>query len=157
MNTFLNSLFEKLTTMEEKMQSLLGELDSIVSRIHQDKWKSLLVHLDQDYNKLLDKLSKPQRTGILTVPMVFSLQTLEIRPVTSEDSSRWRDAHKSDIRVVIGEGGVNVTTAAEVAIKYKTSVSQITPIAQQGCMVLNWEQYRKLLDEIGKLIHENRE
>jgi len=42
-----------------------------------------------------------------------------------------------------------------IAGKYKTTVSQIAPVAQQkGYTVLSWEQYIELLDEIGTLIGE---
>ena len=59
--------------------------------------------------------------------------------------------------MVIGEGKVEVMAASEIAEKYKTTVSQIAPVArQQGYIVLRWDKYIKLLDEIGKLL-ENEE
>ncbi len=55
--------------------------------------------------------------------------------------------------MVIGEGRVEVMATSELAEKYKTTVSQIAPVAQkQGYIVLNWDQYIKLLDEIGEFI-----
>ena len=42
---------------------------------------------------------------------------------------------------------------SELAKEYKTTVSQVVLVAQQqGYLVPSWEQYLKLLDEIGKLI-----
>jgi len=60
--------------------------------------------------------------------------------------------------VVIGKGRVAVMAASEVASKCKTTVSQIILVAQQqGYIVLSWDEYQKLLDEIGKLIGEDEE
>ena len=48
--------------------------------------------------------------------------------------------------------------ASEGAGKCKTTVSQIILVAQQqGYIVLSWDEYQKLLDEIGKLIGEDEE
>jgi len=153
---FLNSLNDRLTTMERDMQTLSGELDSIVRRLDRGKRGNLLVRVNDDFNKLLDKLSAPQSSGVLALPLIVSLQPLSITPVTSKDRSMWRAAHKSDIRVVIGKGRVQVMASSE--IKRETAVSQITPVArQQGYIVLNWDQYQKLLDEMGKLISDDEE
>ncbi len=158
MSRFLNSLSDKLTAMEQEMHTLSGELDSIVRRLDRYKWEHLLVRVNEDFNKLLDKLSTPQSSGLLVLPLIINLQPFEIRPITSEDRSRWRAAHKSDIRVVIGRGRVVVMAASGVAGNRETAVSQITPVArQQGYIVLSWDQYQKLLDEIGKLIGEDEE
>ena len=48
---------------------------------------------------------------------------------------------------------MGVIAASELAREYKTTVSQIILAAQQqGYTVLSWDQYLKLLDEMGKLI-----
>jgi hypothetical protein len=55
--------------------------------------------------------------------------------------------------VIIGNGKLEVTSASLLAAKWETTVSLIAPVAQQqGYVLLNWDQYQKLLDEIGKLI-----
>jgi len=47
---------------------------------------------------------------------------------------------------------------SELARKYQTTVTQVILAAQQqGYIVLGWDQYQKLLDEIGKLIGEDEE
>lgn len=47
---------------------------------------------------------------------------------------------------------------SEVTGKGETAVSLRTPLGQQqGYIILNWDQYQKLLDEIGKLISGNDE
>jgi hypothetical protein len=155
---FLNSLNDRLTTMERQMQAFPEEFNSIVRRLDRSKWGNLLVRVNEDFNKLLDKLSTPQSSGVLALPLIWRLQPLSITPVTSEDRSRWRAAHKSDIRVVIGKGRVQVMAASEITGKRETAVSQITPVArQQGYIVLSWDQYQKLLDEMGKLISDDEE
>lgn len=155
---FLNNLNDRLTTMEREMQTLSGEIDSIVARLDWGKWRNLLVRVNEDFNKLLDILSAPQSSGVLALPLIVSLQPFSITPVTSEDRSRWREAYKSDIQVIIGEGRVQVMAASEVAGKRETAVSQITPVAEQhGYLVLGWDQYQKLLVEIGKLISDDEE
>ena len=150
---FLNSLNDRLTTMERDMQTLSGELDSIVRRLDRGKRGNLLVRVNDDFNKLLDKLSAPQSSGVFALPLIVSLQPLSITPVTSKDRSRWRAAHKSDIRVVIGKGKVQVMADSEVTGEGETAVSHRIPFSQQqGYIILNWDQYQKLLAEIGKLI-----
>jgi len=153
--SFLNSLNDWLTTMEQEVQTLPGELDSIVRRFDWGKLQSVLIHLDQDCNQLYEKQSAAQSNGGITIPLIFSLETFSFTPITSEDRSRWREAYKSKVRVVIGEGKVEVVATSELAGNLETAVSQIAPVArQQGYIVLSWDQYIKLLDETGKLIGE---
>ncbi len=153
--SFLNSLNDRLTTMEREVQTLPGELDSIMRHLDWGKLQSVLIHLEQDCNQLYEKQSAAQSSGGTTLPWILSLQPLSITPITSGDGSRWREAYKSKVRVLIGKGKVEVMAASEIAGKYKTTVSQITIVAkQQGFIVLSWGQYIKLLDEIGKLIGE---
>jgi len=150
---FLNSLNDQLTAMEQKAQAFPEELDSIVRRLDQGKWGNLLVRVNENFNRLLDRLSAPQSSGVLTLPLILSLQPLSITPVTSGDRARWRAAYKSDIRVLIGKGKVQVMAASEVPSEGGDEFPQIIPFPQQqGYIMLNWDQYQKLLDEIGKLI-----
>jgi len=153
---FLNSLNDRLTAMEREMQALPEELDSMVRRLDQGKWENLLLRVNEDFNKLLDELSAPQNSGVFALPSIFDPQSLSFTPITSEDRSRWRDAYKSDIRVVIGKGKVQVMADSEVTGEGETAVSHRIPFAQQqGYIILNWDQYQKLLAEIGKLISGN--
>jgi len=153
--SFLNSLNDRLTTMEREVQTLPGELDSIVKRLNRGKLQSVLIHLEQDCNQLYEKQSAAQRSGGITLPRILSLQPFSITPITSEDRSKWREAYKSKVWVVIGEGKVEVMAESELAGKYEMTVSQIAPVVRkQGYTVLSWDQYIKLLDEIGKLIGE---
>jgi hypothetical protein len=142
--------------MEQEMQALPEELDSIMRRLNSDKWRNLLVRVNEDFNKLLDELSIPRINGAFSLPLIFDLQSLSFTSITSEDRSRWRAAHKSDIRVVIGKGEVQVIAASEATGEGEAEVSQIIPLSQQqGYVILRWDQYQKLLDEIGKLITGN--
>lgn len=155
---FLNSLSDWLAAMEREMQTLSGELDSIVMRLDWGRWRNLLVRVNEDFNKLLDKLYAPRTNGAFALPLIFDLQSLSFTPITSEDRVRWRAAHKSEIQVVIGKGQVQVMADSEVTGKGETAVSYRIPFAQQqGYIILNWDQYQKLLDEIGKLINDNDE
>jgi len=155
MSQFLSSLNDKLTTMEQEIQKLPGELDSIVTRLDRDKLRSLFTRLDQDFNKLFDA---HHRSGMFTLPLIIEPTYPYIREITSEDWSRWREAYKSDVRVVIGKGKVEVIAVADLTREYKATVSRVVLIAQrQGYLVLGWEQYQKLLDEIGKLIGGDEE
>ena len=153
--SFLNSLNDRLTTMEQEIRALPGEFDSIVRRLDCGKLRSVLIHLEQDCNQLYEKQSAAQSSGVFTLPRIFSLETLSSTPITSEDRSRWREAYKSKVQVLIGKGKVEVMAMSELAEKYKTTVPQTDPVARkQGYIVLSWDQYIKLLDEIGKLIGE---
>jgi len=157
MSPFLNSLQEKLAAMEQELQALPGELDSILRRLDGRKLISLLSRLNQDCDGLYDKQHAAQMSGLFTLPYIFQATPPYIRPITREDLSRWREAYKSEVWVVIGKGKVWVITRSELASEYKTTVSQITLVAQeQGHIVLSWEQYQKLFNEIGKLIGEER-
>lgn len=158
MSSFLNSLSDRLAAMEQEMQTLPGELDSTVTRLDRGKMRSLLIRLNQDFNKLLDELLAPQKNRLWPFNKIITFAPLSIRDVTSEDQSRWRAAHKSEVRVVVGNGKVQVTSASRLSAQWETTVSRITPVAQQrGYVVLTWDQYQKLLDEIGKLIAEDEE
>jgi len=60
--------------------------------------------------------------------------------------------------VVLGKEGVAVIAISELARKYQTTVPQVILAAQQqGYIVLGWDQYQNLLDEIGSLIGEDEE
>jgi hypothetical protein len=153
---FLDSLSDQLAARERRIHALPEELNSIMARLNRDKWENLLVHVNENSNRLLDRLSAPRINGSLSLPLIFDLQALSFAPITSEDRARWRDAHKSDIRVVIGKGKVRVMAVSEVICKGKADVSQVIPLSQQqGYIILDWDQYQKLLDEIGKLISGN--
>jgi len=57
--------------------------------------------------------------------------------------------------VVLGKEGVAVIAISELARKYQTTVPQVILAAQQqGYMVLGWDEYQNLLDEIDKLIED---
>jgi hypothetical protein len=147
MSTFLNGLMDKLTALEQEMQILPGELDSIVMCFDKGKWESLVGRLNQDFDKQLDELVSPKRNGALVLPQIMTLQPFEIRSITDEDLSRWRAVKKPEIRVLIGGRRVEVTAASKLSGKTEIEVSQ-----EQGYIVLSWDHYQKLLDEIGKLI-----
>ncbi len=158
MSTFINNLSEKLEAMEREMQAFPEELNSIVRHLDRGEWEKLVVRVNDDFNKLLDKLSAPHPIEQFIPPMIFDLETFSITPVTSEDKARWRTAHKSEIRVVIGEGRVQVMTASEITCQGELAVSDRKPFADQpGYIVLTWDQYQKLLDEISKLIGDGEE
>ena len=156
MSRFLNSLQNKLTAVEQEIQALPGELDSIVARLDQGKLKSLSFQLNQDFNKLLDRLFAPQRMNALLSPFILMPDGINgplYRRITEEDLAKWRAAWKSDVRVVLGKESVELIAISQLSRKYNLKVPEIILAAQrQGYVVLGWDQYQKLLDEIGKLI-----
>jgi hypothetical protein len=153
---FLNGLKDRLTAIEQETQSLPGELDSIVAHLDRGKLRRLSFSLDQDFNKLLDRLFAPQRMNALLSPFILLPDGLNgplYRRITQEDLAKWRAVWKSDIRVVLGKEGVGLIAISELARKYQTTVTQVILAAQQqGYTVLGWDDYQHLLDEIGKLI-----
>jgi len=161
MSKFLNGLKDKLTAMEREIQALPGELDSAVACLDRGKLRRLSFSLDQDFNKLLDRLFEAQRINALLFPFILMPDGLNgplFRRITEEDLARWRDAHKSEIRVVLGKEGVGVIAISELARKYQTTVTQVILAAQQqGYVVLGWDEYQNLLNEIGSLIGEDGE
>ena len=145
MSTFLNNLRDKLTATEQQIENLPGELDSIVARLDRGNLRSLFLSLNQDFNRLLDKLSDAQRSMALVVPVIMMPSYPFFREITNEDLAKWREAYKSDIRVVVGKGKIEVMAACRLVAQ------------QQGYIVLSWDQYQKLLDEIGNLIGRDEE
>lgn len=79
MSAFLDVLRDKLTALEQELQNLPGELDSIVTHLNQSKWANLLQRLNHDFNTLLDELMVPKSGGALLLPGIMTLQPLEIR------------------------------------------------------------------------------
>jgi len=160
-SSFLNSLKDKLAAMEQEIQTLPEELDSAVARLDRGKLRSLAFRLNQDFNKLLDQLFAPQRMNALLFPFILMPDGPNgplYRRITEEDLSGWRAAWKPDIRVVTGKEGVGVIAISELAKKYQTTVDQVILAAQQqGYIMLGWDEYQSLLDEIGSLIGENEE
>lgn len=161
MSSFLNSLGDKLAAMEQEIQTLPRELDSAVARLDRAKLRSLGFRLNQDFNKLLNQLFAPQRMNALLSPFILMPDGPNgplYRRITEEDLSKWRAAWKSDIRVVAGKEGVEVIAVSELARKYQTTVDQVILAAQQqGYIMLDWDEYQSLLDEISILIGEDEE
>ena len=129
MSFHIDSLRDKLAAMEREVQALPRQLDSVVIRMDRGKLRSLVLSVSQDFNKLVDELSAAQRS-ILTIPLVFIPNYPFLREITNEDLSRWREAYKLEVRVVIGKGRVEVITPSELAREYKKAVSQIILAAQ---------------------------
>jgi len=117
MSSFLNSLKDKLATMEQEMKTLPGELDSIVTRLDRDKLRNLSLALSRDFNEALNRylgrLFAAQGGWAFGAPFIIEPTPPYIRSVTDEDIQRWRQAYKSDIRVVIGKRGVGVIAPSE--------------------------------------------
>lgn len=162
MSTFLDSLKDRLTTMEQEVQTLPGELDSVVAHLDRDKLRDLSLGLNRDFdeafNQYLGRLFAGQGGWAFGAPAVIELSPPCIRPITNEDVQRWRGVYKADIRVVIGKGRVRVMATSELAKEYETTVSQVVLAAQQqGYLMLGWDEYQNLLDEIGSLIGEDKE
>ena len=60
--------------------------------------------------------------------------------------------------MVVGKESVRVIAVSELAREYKVAVPEIILAAQQqGYIVLGWDGYQNLLDEIGNLIGEDKE
>lgn len=153
MSQFQSSFKDKLTTIEQEMRNLPGELDSIVTRLDRGRLTNLFLRLNQDLEKLFDRLFGTRRSEV-AASEPSSAQF--IRLISDADLAKWREATKSDVQVVIGNGRVEVMAPSEFARKYKATISEVFLAAQQqGYTVLGWKQYQKLLDEIGKLIGGN--
>jgi hypothetical protein len=145
--SFLNNLSGQLAEMEQVVQKLPVELDSVVKRLDRDKLQGILIRLKKDCDRLHEERAAAQDIKGIALPEIFDMETFSLRPITAADWDRWRDAYKSELRVVIGGGNVEVIEESEISGKLKKPV-----VPQQGYIVLRWEQYIKLLAEIGKLI-----
>lgn len=153
--SFLNNLNDLLAEMEQIVQKLPVDLDSIVKCLDRGKLQGILIRLEKDCDRLYEKRAANRGIKGIALPKIFSPETFSLRPITVADRDRWRDAYKTKLRVLISGGKVEVIEASEIPEKCKTRVSREVPVApQQGYIVLRWEQYIKLLDEIGKLIRD---
>jgi hypothetical protein len=159
MSSYLCSLEVTLAAMEQEIQNLPRELDSAVARLDRAKLRHLGARLNRDLSMLLDRLSVLERSMVYGCPIVFDSGSSPcIRQVTSEDLVRWREAHKAEVWVVIGKGSVAVMAHPEVAGENKVTVPEgINDVRQQGYLVLRWEHYQVLLDEIYGLMGEDVE
>jgi hypothetical protein len=145
--SFLNDLNDRLAEMEQVVQKLPVELDSVVKRLDRDKLQGILTRLEHDCDRLYEKRAADQDIKGIALPWIFNPETFSLRPITAADRDRWRDAYKSKLRVLISGGKVEVIDASEAAGTLKNLVAQ-----QRGYIVLRWDQYIKLLGEIGRLI-----
>jgi hypothetical protein len=151
--SFLNNLNDGLAVMEQAVQKLPAELDSVVKRLDRNKLQGILIRLEQDCDRLYEERAANRDIKGIVLPEIFDPETFSLRPITAADRDRWRDAYKSELRVLIGGGKVEVIEVSEIAGNLETRVSREVPVAPQlGYIVLRWEQYIKLLDKIGKLI-----
>ncbi len=64
MSQFQSSFKDKLTTIEQEMRNLPGELDSIVTRLDRGRLTNLFLRLNQDFNKLFDRLFGTRRSEV---------------------------------------------------------------------------------------------
>ena len=151
MSQFLHSLKDELTIVDQEMETLPEQLDSIAARLDWDSLRKLLLRLDQSCNELYNKKFDAERPKGTWLPWI--LDSSGFREITEEDWSRWRQNYKSRVWVLIGKGIVDVIDLAEFVKESKMTVLQTTLlIQQQGFTMLPWRQYLKLMDEIGKLI-----
>lgn len=149
----LNDIDDQFGAIERKVQTLPGELDSIVASLDHSKLQTIFTRLEKDCDRLYEKQCDSQNNGIFRSDLIFETQPLSFRPITSEDRARWREAFKSRIAVEICKGKIEVIPVFEIIEKDKTTLSRIASMArQEGYLILGWPQYLKLLNEIGKLI-----
>ena len=55
MSPSLNSLKDRLTAIEQEMQSLPGELDSVVARLDRGKLRNLSLALNRDFDEAFNQ------------------------------------------------------------------------------------------------------
>jgi len=151
MSQFLHSLKDELIIVDQEMETLPEQLDSIAARLDRGRLRKLLLRLDQSCNELYNKKFDAERPKGTWLPWI--LDSSGFREITEEDWSRWRQNYKSRVWVVIGKAFVDVIDLAELIKESKMTVMQTTLLfQQQGFTVLPWKRYLELLDEIGKLI-----
>jgi hypothetical protein len=151
---FLNSLNDWITAMEFEIQTLPRDLDSVFERLDRNQLQNIRSRLEQEFDLFIDKQIAAQNQGEIILPYIVELPSMRTRRITQEDLSKRREVYKSAVRVVIAKGMVQLLPVSEIADKLGTTISQITTAAQRkGYIVLSWDQYQRLWDEIGKLIN----
>lgn len=151
MSAFLDGLKDELETMEQQIQALSGHIDSVVTHLEWSKLRSLFLRLNQDYSKLLqDEQAWHQAcTGIVIITTDRAM---------AEEISRLKNASTPNVRVVSGKGQVKAMAISNLARENKMTAPEIIlNLREQGYLVFGWNQYQKLLDEIGNLISGHEE
>jgi len=154
MSTFLGGLKEKLAAMEQEIQALLREIDSAVARLDRATLRRLFLRLNRDYSKLLED----EKFAARACSIVIALSALSRNQASAEDKALVRVFYAPDVRVAVGRGEVKPIAISQLARENKTIGPEIIlNLRQQGYIVLGWDRYQKLLDEIGNLISGNEE
>lgn len=154
MSTFLDGLKEKLAAMEQKPHALRREIDSAVARLDRATLRRLFLRLNLDYSKLLED----EKFVAAACSIVIALSALSRNKASAEDKSLVRVFYAPDVRVAVGKGEVKPIAISQLARQNKTIGPEIIlNLRQQGYIVLGWDQYQKLLDEIGNLISGEEE
>ena len=88
MSQFLQGLKDELIIIEQEMETLPDQLDSVTTRLDRDGLRKLLLRLDQSCNELYKKKFDAERPKGTWLPWI--LESSGFRAITEEDWSRWR-------------------------------------------------------------------
>ena len=154
MSTFLDGLEEKLAAMEQEPQALPREIDSAAAHLDRATLRRLFLRLNRDYSKLLED----EKFAARACSIVVAASALCRNQLSSVDESLVRVFYAPDVRVAIGRGKVKPIAISQLARENRTVGPEIIlNLRERGYIVLGWDQYQKLLDEIGNLISGNEE
>ena len=152
MSAFLESLRDELETVEQRIEALPGDIDSVVTHLGWTKLRTFFLRLNQDYRKLLQDEQRLYQ-GVLLGRLLITTDR-----AMAEQMSNLIKTFIPDVRVVLGKGQVKAMAISNLARENKMTASDIiVSLREEGYLVLGWDEYRKLLDEIGKLIDQPEE
>ena len=152
MSGFLDSLRDELETIEQRIEALPGDIDSVVSHLEWTKLRTFFLGLNQDYRKLLQDEQRLYQ-GVLLGRLLITTDR-----AMAEQMSNLIKTFIPDVRVVLGKGQVKAMAISNLARENKMTASDIIlSLREEGYLVLGWDEYRKLLDEIGKLLAQPKE
>jgi hypothetical protein len=136
----------QMDILAEKMSSLPEKLDRASGCLERGRLRNMLSNLEHCYNRVVDDEEEAREAYSFGRELGYTL----LEPKLGERISRLKEP--IDVRVIIGKGTVTALALSQLARKSDTSTRVVVyNLRQQGFIVLTWEQYQKLFNEIVKL------
>ena len=152
MNGFIDSLNGHLDAMATEMGRLPDQLREAVENLDRHRLGHLFLTLEQEYDKLVVDEESARKAYSPGKELALSL----LDPALGKQMSKLKEP--SDVRIIIGKGEIKAVAISKLARQCRVTTLEVAgELRQQGYKVFGWNQYQKLLYEIGKLIGGDEE
>jgi hypothetical protein len=141
-----------MDALADRMASLPGELDDASERLVRGRLRRMFSNLECYYNIIAANEERIRESYSFEKELGYTL----LDPRFGEQMSRLKEP--VDVRIVIGNRVVTALAISCLARESGMSTHGVVhKLRRQGYIVLGWDKYQKLLDEICKLIGEHEE